>query len=127
MLGNILLVICFIITSVTTLAMVNNVGMKDNIEEHYSEMMLDVVDERIMNYYCNNAVLPESLSKEFLDDSGLRNEDVAKIVYVKDLDGKSFTLSVIEANKIKVSCNSGRKLPVIFGDVDKTLVGVGNK
>lgn len=125
MVGTILLAICVIFTSVSALFMVNDVGIKNNVESHYSEMMLDIVDERIINYYCNNAVLPESLSQEFLDDSGLRKEDVAEVMYVKDANGKSFTLSVIGANKTKVSCNSGKILPVISGYVDKTLVGVG--
>lgn len=124
LLVKILCMICFILTSAGTLSLINNVKIKENLTTYQAEMMIDVVEERIINYYCNNAVLPDSLSPEFISDSGFKLEDIADITYVREPGGKSFTLSVVRPDGVKFSRNSRKVLPDIPGYVDKTLVGV---
>lgn len=126
MIVKILIAICIIITTSTSISIVNDSKIREYIDDGYSDRILDIVDGQILKYYCNNGILPTKISEDFLNVVGLCKEDVANIRYVKNSTENTYILSVVKMDGtiIKTSQNSGKELPVVAKYVDKTLVGV---
>lgn len=120
-----MLAICIMIFCGAFSVVSNFPGMKESVNIYHTERIMEIADEKILNYYCHNSELPSSLSSEFLDVMGLESDDVSKLAYSRSQNGRSYTLSLLDSNGtvIKSSQNSGRVLPEIPGYIDRTLTG----
>jgi len=117
--------LCIMIICGTFSVVSNLPGLRNSINLYYAERMLDLIDEKIIEYYCHNSELPANLSGEFLRITGLSGADTENIVYVRNRNGSSFSLSFVkeDGTVLRTSTNSGRNLPGIPGYIDRTLTG----
>lgn len=86
---------------------------KESLSDAELKNMLTVMDEALVNYYCNHSGnLPDKLDEATVKVLGLKNYDWQQFTYNKG--SKNFTLNVKLSNgKLYPSVNSGKTLTKI--------------
>ncbi len=90
--------------------------VKEGLSDAELKNMLIVMDEALVNYYCNHSGnLPYKLDEATVKVLGLKNYDWQQFTYSKG--NKNFTLNVKLSNgKLYPSVNSGKVLGNVFHD-----------
>ena len=91
-------------------------NINDSLSDIDKKNMLIVMDEALVNYYCNHSGnLPDKLDEATVKVLGLKNYDWQQFTYSKG--NKNFTLNVKLSNgKLYPSVNSGKVLGNVFHD-----------